>query len=289
MGKIATNTIVQAEMLQERGMELDYDIGKIKEVLLDIGYYRLGFYWYPFEKNESHEFIEGTKFSNALALYYLDVDLRHLLIRYIKRIEINFRTKVVYYVSNKFKNSSTWFADPSIIHQSYVDNLGYHYNIDFKKNNKTIKLHHNKNINDRYAPAWKTLEFFTFGAILKIFKSLKDKEIKERISKEYGIINLKKFINIMETIVYVRNTCAHGGVLFDLKTPKGISALPNLKFNNNDRHSLDSAIKAIMYVLYQISPNRKDDLQKQITNLFIMNRKNEILKNIIEDKIGFEY
>lgn len=289
MGKIATNTITQTAILKERGMDFDCSLDKVKETLLDIGYYRLGFYWYPFEKNDSHEFIKGTKFSDALALYYLDVDLRHLLIRYINRIEINFRTKVVYYVSNKFKNSSTWFADPSIMYQDYINTLDNHYNHDFKKNNKTIKLHHSKNINDKYAPAWKTLEFFTFGAILKIFKSLKDKEIKERISQEYGVKNLRKFINIIETIVYVRNTCAHGGVLFDFKTPKGISSLPDLNFNNNDRHSLDSAIKTILYILNQISSNRKEEMHSHINDLFLQNEKNKIIKTIIEDKIGYNY
>ena len=61
------------------------------EILLDIGYYRLGFYWNPFEINKKHEFINGTNFSDVLHLYYLDVDLRNLLLKYIKRIEINFR------------------------------------------------------------------------------------------------------------------------------------------------------------------------------------------------------
>jgi abortive infection bacteriophage resistance protein len=49
--------------------------------LLDIGYYRLGFYWHPFEINASHQFQEGTLFSNAVTLYYLDVDLRNLLLK----------------------------------------------------------------------------------------------------------------------------------------------------------------------------------------------------------------
>jgi abortive infection bacteriophage resistance protein len=52
--------------------------------LLDINY-RLGFYWHPFEINASHQFQEGTLFSNAVTLYYLDVDLRNLLLKYLNR------------------------------------------------------------------------------------------------------------------------------------------------------------------------------------------------------------
>ncbi len=44
MGKTATNTIKQIQHLKDRGMDLDYEESKIKEILLDIGYYRLGFY-----------------------------------------------------------------------------------------------------------------------------------------------------------------------------------------------------------------------------------------------------
>ena len=81
MGNIATTISQQIERLEKRGMVLDLPIEKIKEVLLDVGYYRLGFYWNPFEIDENHNFKEGTKFSTTLDLYYLDVDLRYLLIK----------------------------------------------------------------------------------------------------------------------------------------------------------------------------------------------------------------
>lgn len=287
MGNKATNFNEQIVKLEERGMELDYDKDKIKEFLLDIGYYRLGFYWNPFEIDKDHNFAKGTKFSNAVLLYYLDVDLRNILLKYMNRIEINFRTKVVYYASNTHKNSPTWFIDPKVISSEFINAVENHYNDEFKKNNKVIKLHHQKYINDKFAPAWKTIEFFTFGTILKIYKSLLDSEIKKRIANEYGIINIDKFINLMETIVYIRNTCAHGGVLFDLRLPKGISAIPGITFNNNNRHSLDSSIKVILYILEQISNDRKNEMQEKIKETFDKHSENEVLKNIITNEIGY--
>ena len=115
MGNIATNTIVQIKNLKKRNLILDYKESEIKEFLLDIGYYRLGFYWHHFEKDKKHDFVDGSKLSDVIALYYLDVDLRNILLKYLNRIEINFRTKVIYYVSNKFKESPSWFADKNII------------------------------------------------------------------------------------------------------------------------------------------------------------------------------
>jgi abortive infection bacteriophage resistance protein len=289
MGRTATTTIEQIDLLKNRGMILDMEVEKVKEILHDIGYYRLGFYWHPFEKDKNHNFIEGTKFSSIVDLYYLDVDLRYLLIRALNRIEINFRTNVVYYVSNTYKHSPTWFIDSSVVEQDFINNIGAQYNDKFKKQNKVIQSHHNKYINDKFAPAWKTLEFFTFGSMLKLYSSLKSEDLQNKISLKYGVKNIDKFKNLINTIVYVRNACAHGGVIFDLKTPKGISQLPHFKFNNGNRHSLDSTIRVISFFLNQISNNRKNELDKEIELLFNSHRENNEIKTIIEEKIGYSY
>lgn len=196
---------------------------------------------------------------------------------------------MIYYVSNKYKNSSTWFIDPKVISATFLDSIDYHYNDEFKNKNKPIKFHHKKYINDKYAPAWKTLEFFTFGTILKIFKSLNDNEIKERISNLYEIKNLGKFINLMNTIVFLRNTCAHSGVIFDLNLPKGISIVPGIEFNNNNRSSLDSAIRIVLFILNKISNGRRNDLEKQIDEYFQEHVENDALREIIIKKIGYVY
>ncbi len=289
MGKTATNTIKQIQHLKDRGMDLDYEESKIKEFLLDIGYYRLGFYWNPFEKDDEHNFIDGTKFSTVIKLYYMDVDLRNILSRYINRIEINFRTKLVYYVSNANKNSPTWFADPTIVGTDFTDKIDEYYDDKFKRYNKTIKTHHTKYINDKYAPAWKTLEFFTFGVIYNIYNNVKDENIKTRISKEFGVYNYTKFKNLIETIILVRNICAHGDVLFDLKTPKGISIIPEFSFNNNDRSSLDSCIKVVYYFLGQISKNRQKDMKRDIEEVFEGVKANPDLKDIVTGSINYNY
>lgn len=286
MGQRATNTIEQIKLLKTRGMILDFDENKIKEFLLDIGYYRLGFYWNPFEIDKSHNFKKGTKFSDIIKLYYLDVDLRNILAKYINRIEINFRTKLVYYVSNKYKESPTWFADQAIVNNNIIDNLPKFYNSKFIKLNKPIKKHHVKYINDKYAPAWKTLEFFTFGTILNIYRNLKNDNIKTRISESFGIKNIKKFINLIETIILIRNSCAHGDVLFDFNTPKGISVLPQIDLNN-DRNSMYSCIKVIYYFLGTISDNRKVEMHNRITEIFESFDDNENIKGIIKNSIKY--
>lgn len=290
MGNIATDIRTQIEYLTKRGMELDYPQEKIEEFLLDIGYYRLGFYWHPFEIDNLHNFKSGTKFSDVIKLYYLDFDLRHLLLRYTSRIEFNFRTKVTYYVSNKFSHSPTWFADPSIVNQQSIDYLNNSiYTPNFISQNKIIKRHHKKYINDKYAPAWKTLEFLTFGNIYNIFKALKDIKLKEQIANEFGVYSLEKFYNLLKVIVDVRNSCAHGDVLYDYRTPKGISVIPAFDFNNKDRSSLDSCVKVISYFLGHISTNRKLEMDNAIKHIFDEFDENQTIREIITNCINYKY
>ena len=289
MGNIATSFNEQIALLEKRGMTIDMEPNKVKEILLDIGYYRLGFYWHPFVIEDKHNLAKDTKFSDAICLYYLDVDLRNILSKCINRIEISFRTQVIYYVSNKYRDSPTWFIDGNVLNSNFIKDIDKYYNDSFILKNKPIKKLHQKYLNDKYAPAWKTLEFFSFGIILKIFKNLKNGEIKERISKNFGVLNVNKFTNFIDTLVLLRNTCAHGGVLFDLKIPKGISKIPEIEFNNNDRMSLDSSIKVVLYFLQKISNDRKCDLEKSINEIFEKYRNNGFVKRIIEGYINYIY
>ncbi|MFN3773007.1 Abi family protein [Cloacibacterium normanense] len=289
MGNTATTFNEQIALLEKRGMVIDLEPNKVKEILLDIGYYRLGFYWHPFVIDECHNLAKGTRFSDVVCLYYLDVDLRNILNKYINRVEISFRTQIIYYVSNKYKNSPTWFIDSNVLKNDFIKDIDKYYNENFKISNKPIKKHHQKYLNDKYAPAWKTLEFFSFGVILKIFKNLKNEEIKKRISNNFGMLNVQKFTNFIDTIVLLRNNCAHSDVLFDFKTPLGISSIPEINYNNRDRHSLDSTIRVLIFILGKISINRKNELIEEIESKFEEHKNNSIIKKIIETKINYSF
>lgn len=287
MGAKATTLDEQIALLKKRGM-LIADVSKAKEILLDIGYYRLGFYWNCFECDHEHNLIRGTKFEDVVSLYYLDVDLRELLLKYIYRIEVHFRTQIIYHVSNQNKNSPTWFVDPKVVSLDYIADFDKFYTDKFKRNNRPIFRHHQKYINDRYAPAWKTIEFITFGANLKLFLALKDTRVKETIASSYSLRKLKIFINFINTTIYVRNMCSHGGVLYDLAQPKSIINIPGGKLTFTKNHSLDASIKVIRYLLGQISTNRENDLKNKIQNLFSQFANNGPIKKIIETKIGYQ-
>ena len=52
MEEKGTSVDAQIAILESRGMKIE-NLDKAKEILLDISYFRLGFYWFPFEKDLS--------------------------------------------------------------------------------------------------------------------------------------------------------------------------------------------------------------------------------------------
>lgn len=289
MAGIVTSVENQMKKLRDRGMNLDLEEDKIKEILLDIGYYRLGFYWHPFEVDADHNFAQGTKFSTVIDLYYLDVDLRYLLIKYINRLELNFRTNLIYWASMHYDDNAIWYTDTAIMAEEYLKDIKSHYNKNFKKKNIQISKHHAKYPEDRYAPCWKTFEYYTFGSIVKVFEHIIDQDVRKKISLQYAIKKPDRLQNFLDTLVFVRNSCAHSGVIFDLHIDEGVSGVPEMPFNNDYSHSLDSAIKALLYLMNNISSNRKNELEEKLVELFNKFAENDVIKDIIESKLGYNY
>lgn len=288
MTKTATTIDQQLDLLVSRGLTIN-DREKAKEILLDIGYYRLGFYLFPFEKtypvleHRTHEYIEGVTFEDAVRLYYFDFDLRLLLMRYLNRIEIFFRTSIIYSLSNKYRSNPIWFVSPLVVSTAYRQNFEHIvYTPDFRRN-QIIHRHHQKNPNDRFAPAWKTLEFMTFGSVMKLFEELKDDADKISIANGMGVRQVVTFDNYMHTIRQVRNACAHGLLLYGLKLPRAIRRGPAL-VTPSERNNIIGSLRVINYVMRQISTNRANEMSEEIKAKYnVLCEKSPILKPLIPD------
>lgn len=288
MGKFAIPISEQIKILQLRGLNLEcYSEGKLKEILLDIGYYRIGFYCHPFINKLTDNFNQNIKISDIVTLYYLDADLKHLLLKYINRIEVNFRTKLIYYTSMKYKKDPIWFVNNSIMTQTFINDFENIYSEKFKNDNLTIKNHHSKYPDHNFAPVWKTFEYLTLGAIITVFSNIKDDEIKVRISECYGIRDLNKFLRLLHTVRQMRNICAHSGILFDYRLPQSINSIPQITFNGEDRNSVDACIKVISFFTKCISINRHNDIEENINVLFNKHEDNALIKDMIRNKINY--
>lgn len=268
--KKATTIDEQIEKFRSRYMNVE-DEAKAREVLLDIGYYRLGFYCCPFERprqpkeERTHIYIDGTRLRNAIDLYYFDCGLRDLLSTALHRVEVNFRTQVCYYASNAFKESPTWFMDAKYVLTAYAGAFNKKvYGQANIKNSKWIKKHHRKYNNDKYAPAWKTIECMTFGQVLNLFRAIRNQKVQVQIASTYGIDDIEILINYITAVKDLRNLCAHNAVLFDAHLSQRIRKGPVANIRNKENHHIIGAIKVLIYLLNTISTNRAEDLKRAI-------------------------
>lgn len=289
MADKATLVNEQIALLKSRGMKIE-DEEKAKECLLDIGYFRLGFYWFPFEMTyprnvkRNHNFKEGTKFDYAVKLYYFDFDLRNLFLRYISRIEINFRTTLIYNVSNTYKDNPYWYVDSNIINRTTLDSNEYQKALNDLQKEALVKLDRKEHKNRPFAPAWKALEYMSFGTIIKIYDGLKNPKLQSDISRVYGIPSPKQFSNYMNTVRKLRNYCAHGKVLFDINLDVAISSGP-LGYLGNNKSTLFGMYLVFKYLLGKISSNRVKEMEVDLIKAFERIPYNEVM-NIISNNSG---
>lgn len=293
--KRATTIEEQIEKLKERGMLIENE-EKAKELLLNVGYYRLGFYWFPFEKTyphindeRKHDFCDGTTFNTVWIIYTFDTELRYMLMNYLNKIEISFRTYLTYFVSNYYKKSPTWFVDPSIVNRSFAKNFELSVYNSLRKQVKCIQHHHKKYINDKYAPAWKTIEFMTFGAVVPLWEAIKDKEVKRKVAEHYGVTNLKVFKNYIRLVVILRNICAHERAIFDWSSDTAILSSKNVKIVGQEYHNLEGAFKVVSYLLEAISAEERARFETQLYALLKKFSTNEKVCETLKKTTGFDF
>ena len=88
----------QIALLKKRGVIVE-DEDKAECQLMNVSYYRLSAYMFPFKKNVGgriiDEFRYGTKWRDIYRLYVFDRKLRLLVFDAIEKIEVAIRTQMV--------------------------------------------------------------------------------------------------------------------------------------------------------------------------------------------------
>jgi len=281
----------QIEYLKKLGMIVP-DEEKAAEVLSDIGFYRLGFYMFPFEKKypikdgRDHTFKQSVSLDTVLRLYYFDFELRYILLKYISRVEIHLRTTIVNYMSAKHHNNDIWFADEKIVSPCYCKAFDGIY--DRVKLSPYIKWHHH-NHPCKYAPAWKTLEFLTIGEILDLYDAVLNVSSRLEISKAHGIRSISTFDNYLTSVRRVRNRCAHGGVLFDYTASEALTTKGPVDLSSvSNRTNLCGAIGVIKYLTGIVSKNRLADLEQELQDMIEKCKDNDELYTAIRISSGLK-
>lgn len=219
--KTATTIEDQIAKLRERGLQI-IDIGQARHFLSNISYYRLEGYWWPMQADKTtHLFKPNSRFEDVIALYNFDRELRLLIFDVIERIEIGFRTKVIYHLSHEI--GPWWFEDESNFKSgpAHTQSL-IHIDRDLNQSKDTfITQHYTKYHKDRRRPpSWKTFEVVSFGILSKLYSNLQSSiNAKDTIAKELNLVNHTFLPSWLQTIAQIRNICAHHGRLWNKNLP----------------------------------------------------------------------
>ena len=90
----------QINKLREKGCIIDDD-SFCRDILVNIGYYRLSAYFLPF-KSFDGTYMNNLSFERVYRVYEFDRKLRNLLFSAIEVIEVSLRTRLAHFHSEKY-------------------------------------------------------------------------------------------------------------------------------------------------------------------------------------------
>lgn len=258
--KAALPIAEQIQRLQDRGLTI-VDTERAAHYLGNISYYRLRAYTYPFQDNEdaNHPFIREISFDEILNLYVFDRQLRLLLFNAIEKIEIAFRTQIIYryaleygafwHLDTKLYNNSRFFAQHIASLEKEID-----------RSKETFIKHYKATYTEPDTPpAWMALEVSSMGLLSKIFSNLRrDKGAKDEITRYFGVKDVDTIENWLRCFSLLRNLCAHHSRVWNrrmtkMKIPRK-TLHPFIQNKNILPYKVYTYITAINYILNIISP-----------------------------------
>lgn len=253
----------QIEILKSRNMEIE-DEERAIETLKRTNYYRLTAYALQFKCDNKYKDIT---FDKMCILYEFDMKLRHLILEALENIEISLRTYIAYNLSIKYgaeaHTNDKIFKD-SNLHNGLLDEIESEKR---KKRNELFVKHHIKAYDGKF-PIWAVVEIFSFGMLSKMYKNLVVAEQKE-ISKNCFSTNNQLLESWLDTLSYIRNTCAHYARLYYKKLPRvpKIHSRYNKYKDDIEINKLFVAILAIKELLIPI--NKYEDFKDILKNLIM--------------------
>lgn len=217
----------QLQILKGRGMVVTDDASALVS-LERIGYYCLSGYWYPFRKPKAQpvglafrddDFLDGSRFEDAVALYVFDKHLRMLALDALERIERAIRVDVAHLLGQY-----DCFAqyDPALLHGSFArraiakgHNAGKtehalwldHQAKLIARSKKAHFVAHNV---QKYGklPIWVAIEIWDFGALSRLFAGMQVKD-QDAIAAKYGLTSGKTLEQWLRSLNFLRNVAAH--------------------------------------------------------------------------------
>lgn len=157
---------------------------------------------------EQHLYKSGTDFEQVMLLYRFDKKLRLLIFNEIEKIEIAIRSAIVNFTSQMTENPF-WITEKSyFIDQNKFNKTKELFDTELLRSKEDFIIHFKEKYSNPYPPAWILAEILPFGVLTNIYRNIKDKKIKKRISQSFGL-QIEPFESWLTIIALTRNACCH--------------------------------------------------------------------------------
>lgn len=269
--KPALSLSQQIAQLKARGLAID-DEQAAEHFLRNISYYRLAGYWWPLQADKvNHIFKPGSHFDQIIEIYNFDRVFRLLLFDVIERIEIGFRTRLIYELSLIY--GAWWFEDETLFSDSdlFDKNLRLIDSELERSREVFIQEHNAKYTNPSRPPAWKTIETLSLGHLSKLYKNLTNSPAKKEIARSLGIPKPHFLNSWLHSLSLLRNLCAHHSRVWNKNLsspPQLMERLPNRWLNQlpTGPNKVYASLCCIKYLLNAVSP--ENQLSADLGNMF---------------------
>lgn len=228
----------QLQILKSRGLQVEDDEAALR-YLARIGYYRLSGYWYPMRTVDKvasarekrpvrlDQFVEGSRFEDAVRLYVFDAKLRLLALDALERIELAVRVDVAHLLG---KYDPCAQKNPKCLHGHFTKQLlrrgpnkgkteyqvwlGKYKQQLFRSRREPFVEHHQRTYGGEL-PIWVAIEVWDFGMLSKLFAGMKLSD-QDLIAQKYGVENGRTFASWLRGLNFIRNVSAHHSRLWNI-------------------------------------------------------------------------
>lgn len=230
MSKIFKTYRQQLSILRDRGLFVPTD-GKPMRILENENYYKIiNGYKEPFLDNSvinTEKYINGAKFSEIVALYNFDREIRLIFLRNILILETKIKSLIAYEFSKSYGHDNylkiSSFND--LRHTNAKPNKLYEQNRQISELIAELQKYIAKESMRKdyikhylheygYVPLWVLINTITFGSVSKFFHLMQDKN-KANVSKIFNV-HIEEFDQYLKVLSIVRNICAHDERLYNL-------------------------------------------------------------------------
>lgn len=278
----------QIEELKAKGVMFKNE-SRAKRILLMENYYYLT---QEYEKvfldlkastEEQDKYVSETYFEELYAIYKLDRELRDLIFDYINLVETHMKSYISYTFSKKY-GYKDYLKRENFIQGEKFDKKVNKLLKEIEQNKQRNFANPKSNIKEYYKekgfiPLWVLIKVFTFGNITNFYELLKTEDKQE--IEQYVNLNIYSILQYLKMLNIVRNICAHGDILFNIRLDRGIyvndfkehEKLEIEKENNQYKYGVNDLFAIIMILKKMIDAGEFSEMFVKIEKLLSDVRK----------------